>query len=325
MPQTETGVMHGATHLLHMQQPAGAATLLVEFFTRYPNVPHAQPQPRRRWRTDHYNATADILDGNLEQGHSDKVAITTEVGEWTYADVAASANRAGNAFRELGVEVEDRVLMAVGDSPDFAATFFGAIKLGAVPVPVNTSLTQDEYAYLLGDSRAKIAVVSEPVADVFRAIRHQSSYLRHLVVIGEATTGSLNFEEITRGAAEELSPADTTRDDICFWLYSSSTTGRPKGVVHLQGAMRSCVETYAKPVLGITDSDITFSASKLYFAYGLGNSLYFLFAVGATSVLAAEPALPRLISVPSEPVSRQANRYRGLYSLVGRSGLASTS
>jgi len=295
MPQTETVVLHGVTHLLHMQQPAGAATFMIEFFTRYPIVPRAQSHPERRWRTEHYNATTDLLDSNLEQGRSDKVAIRTQEGEWSYMDVAISANRAGNAFRELGVEVENRVLMAVLDSSEFAATFFGAIKLGAVPVPVNTSLSADEYAYLLHDSRAKIAVVSEPVADVFRTIRHQSSYVRHVIVIGEAGPGELSFEEITRTAAKELSPADTTRDDICFWLYSSSTTGRPKGVVHLQHAMRFCVEAYAKPVLGMNDSDITFSASKLYFAYGLGNGLYFPFAAGATSVLAAEPALPRLI------------------------------
>src|SRR6516162_10183794 len=239
MRQTETVVLPGATHLLHMQQPAGAATLMVEFLTRYPIVPLAQSHPGRRWRTDHYNATTDLLDGNLEQDRFDKVAIRTHVGEWTYADVAISANRAGNAFRELGVEAENRVLMAVLDSPEFAATFFGAIKLGAVPVPVNTSLSSDEYAYLLNDSRAKIAVVSEPVAEVFRTIRYQSSYLRQLVIIGEAAPGELSFEEIIRNAPNELSPADTTRDDICFWLYSSSTTGRPKGVVHLQHDMRS--------------------------------------------------------------------------------------
>jgi acyl-coenzyme A synthetase/AMP-(fatty) acid ligase/pimeloyl-ACP methyl ester carboxylesterase len=247
IPQTESVVLRGATHLLHMQQPAGAATLMVEFFTRYPIVPLAPPHPRRRWRSDHYNATTDLLDGNLEQGRFDKVAIKTQWGEWTYADVAIAANRAGNAFRELGVEAENRVLMAVLDSPEFAATFFGAIKLGAVPVPVNTSLSSDEYAYLLNDSRAKIAVVSEPVAEVFRTIRYQSSYLRQLVIIGEAAPGELSFEEIIRNAAKEL------------------------------------------------HSDITLSASKLHFAYGLGNGLYFPFAVGATTVLAAEPALPRLI------------------------------
>ena len=295
MPQTEVVVLQQTTHLLHMQQPAGAATLMVEFLNRHPRVPLPRPHSAGRWRTDRYNATTDLLEGNLEQGRSHNVAIRTHTGECTYAEVAAAANRAGNALRELGVEMENRVLMAVLDSPEFAATFFGAIKLGAVPVPVNTNLSADEYAYLLHDSRAKIAVVSEPLADAFRKIRRQSSYLRHLVVIGETAPGEVDFEQITRDAAEELSPADTTRDDSCFWLYSSSPTGRPKGVVHLQQAMRSCVESYARPVLGISDSDVTFSTSKLYFAYGLGNSLYFPFAAGATSVLVGEPALPRLI------------------------------
>ncbi len=292
LPQTETVVLAGATHLLHMQQPAGAAALLHDYFARHPL---AQPHREWRWRTDHYNATTDLLDGNLEHGRSHKVAIRTHAGDWTYADVAASTNRAGNAFRELGVEIESRVLMAVLDSPEFATTFFGTIKLGAVPVPVNTNLSADEYAYLLNDSRAKIAVVSEPVADAFRKVRRQTGYLRHLVVIGETAPGELSFEEITRDAEEELSPADTTGDDSCFWLYSSGSTGRPKGVVHLQRAMRCCAEAYARPVLGIDDADITFSASKLYFAYGLGNGLYFPFAAGATSVLVAEPALPRVI------------------------------
>jgi benzoate-CoA ligase family protein len=295
MPQTEVVVLQGTTHLLHMQQPSGAAALMVEFLTRHPRVPLTRPHAAGRWRTEHYNATTDLLEGNLEQGRSHKVAIRTRAGDCTYAEVAAAANRAGNALHELGVEMENRVLMAVPDSPEFAATFFGAIKLGAVPVPVNTNLSADEYAYLLHDCRAKIAVVGEHVAEAFRTIRHQSSYLRHLVVIGAPASGELGFEEITRDAERELSPADTTRDDVCFWLYSSGTTGQPKGVIHLQHDMRSCVEAYAKPVLGINDADITFSVSKLYFAYGLGNGLYFPFAAGATSVLVAEPPLPRLI------------------------------
>jgi benzoate-CoA ligase len=295
IPQTETVVLHGASHLLHIQQPAGAAALLRAFFAAHPLESSVRRHATPHWRSEHYNAATDLLDRNLEQGRSEKVAIRTDEGEWTYAAVAASANRAGNAFRELGLETENRVLMAVQDSPEFASTFFGAIKLGAVPVPVNTNLVTEEYAYLLEDSRAKIAVVSEPVADAFRSARRQSSYPRHLVVIGEAGPGELSFAEITRAAKQDLSPANTTREDSCFWLYSSGATGLPRGVVHLQHAMRSCFEAYAKPVLGMDESDVTFSVSKLYFAYGLGNSLYFPFAAGATSLLVAERVLPRLI------------------------------
>src|SRR5581483_7493666 len=119
--QMETVVLHGASHLLHIQQPAGAAALLREFFAAHPMTSPTRPHATRHWRTERYNAATDLLDRNLEQGRSDRVAIRTDEGEWTYAAVAASANRAGNALRELGLDIENRVLMAVLDSPEFAA------------------------------------------------------------------------------------------------------------------------------------------------------------------------------------------------------------
>src|SRR5207247_5810633 len=134
-----------------------------------------------------YTGAADIIDGNLEAGRADRPAIrTTDGPELTYGDVAAAANRAGNALRELGVQMENRVLMAVLDGPEFAATFFGAIKIGAVPIPVNTNLKPADYARLLDDSRAGAAVVSGPLADAFRQVRGGVRHLRHVVVIGEA-------------------------------------------------------------------------------------------------------------------------------------------
>ncbi|HXM58667.1 MAG TPA: benzoate-CoA ligase family protein [Candidatus Dormibacteraeota bacterium] len=245
---------------------------------------------------ERYNAAADLLDGNLEAGRGDRVAIrTTDGASMTYADVAAAANRAGNALRELGVEMENRVLLAALDGPEFAATFFGAIKLGAVPVPVNTNLKPHDYVHYLDDSRAKVAVVSAPLAGVFREARGQLRHLRHLVVAGEAGPDELSYAEITAAAAGALDPADTTRDDMCFWLYSSGTTGLPKGVVHLQHDMRYVVENYAKPVLQMDASDVTFSVAKLYFAYGLGNALYMPFGVGASTVLHAGPPAPATV------------------------------
>ena len=217
----------------------------------------------------------------------------TAGGEQTYADLAATANQAGNALTELGVQMENRVLMAVLDSPDFAATFFGAIKLGAVPVPVNTNLKPQDYAYFLNDSRARVAIVSQPLADHFRAVRDQLQFLEHLVVIGEPGPNEMSYSELTAVASKELPVAPTTRDDACFWLYSSGTTGFPKAAVHLQHDMRICVELYAKQVLNIGPEDVTFSVAKLYFAYGLGNALYFPFAVGASTVfLPGPPAAP---------------------------------
>ena len=246
---------------------------------------------------ERYNAAADLLDGNLEAGRGDRVAIrTTDGASLTYAEVAAAANRAGNALRELGVEMESRVLLGLLDGPEFAAAFFGAIKLGAVPVPVNTNLKPHDYAHFLNDSRARVAVVSAPLADAFREARSELRHLRHLVVAGgDAGPGELSFADLTADAPDALDPADTTRDDMCFWLYSSGSTGRPKGAVHLQHDMRWVVENYGRRVLRIDGADVTFSAAKLYFAYGLGNSLYMPFGVGASTVLQAGPPAPATV------------------------------
>jgi benzoate-CoA ligase family protein len=245
---------------------------------------------------DRYNLAADLLDGNLEAGREHRVAIRTPDGATlTYGEVADQANRVGNALAQLGVEIENRVLMAVLDGPEFVTTFLGSIKLGAVPIPVNTNLKPQDYAFLLDDSRAKVAVVSAPLADAFRQIRSERRHLRHLILAGDAGPGELSLAEITASASPELAPADTRRDDMCFWLYSSGTTGFPKGVVHLQHDARYCVENYAKPVLGIGQEDVTFSVAKLYFAYGLGNALYFPFAVGASTILLPGPPAPAVV------------------------------
>jgi benzoate-CoA ligase family protein len=241
---------------------------------------------------ERFNAAIDLLDRQLEEGRGSQVAIRTQAGDSTYGQLAAAANRAGNALKGLGVQMENRVLMAVLDGPEFAVTFFGAIKLGAVPIPVNTNLKPQDYAYFLNDSRARVAVVSQPLADHFRQIRSELEWLEHLVVVGEPGPGELSYGEITGAAGEELSPANTSRDDMCFWLYSSGTTGFPKAAVHLQHDMRVCVELYAKPILGIDDRDLTFSVAKLYFAYGLGNALYFPIAAGAQTVLLPGPPAP---------------------------------
>ncbi len=244
-----------------------------------------------------YNAAMDFLDGNLEAGRGGKPAILTADGAaLTYQQVAEGANRWGNAIRELGVEMENRVLMAVLDTPEFATTFWGTIKVGAVPVPVNTNLKPADYAYLLNDSRAKMAVVSGPLADGLRQVRAELKWLEHLVVIGEPGEGELSHADLVAGSrSAELSPADTSRDDACFWLYSSGTTGFPKGAVHLQHDMRVSTELYAKPILGINENDVTFSVAKLYFAYGLGNALYFPFSVGATTILLAGAPAPATV------------------------------
>ena len=201
-------------------------------------------------------------------------------------------NRVGNALRGLGVEMENRVLLLLYDSPEFAASFFGAMKIGAVPVPVNTMMRAQDYEYFLNDSRAKVLIVHRPLWDEVAKVRGRLKYLRHVVIVGEPESGQQAFDEWIARASPELEPAPTSKDDTAFWLYSSGSTGFPKGAVHLQHDMVYCADLYARPILGIRPEDITFSAAKLFFAYGLGNNLYFPFRVGASAILYPGRPLP---------------------------------
>ncbi|WP_416224298.1 benzoate-CoA ligase family protein [Thermogemmatispora sp.] len=247
---------------------------------------------------DQFNAASAFLDANLAQGRGGKVAIYYEDQTFTYAQVAEMANRVGNGLLELGVEMEQRVALLLLDSPQFAAAFFGAIKMGAVPIPMNTMLRPEDYVYMLNDSRAKVLLIHAALWPAVRQVLSQLRFLRHVVVVGlePASAGTTllagrqrvtlhDFESWIARASPSLSPAPTSKDDSAFWLYSSGSTGFPKGCVHLQHDMTFCLECYAKPILGITRDDITFSAAKLFFAYGLGNALYFPFGVGASTVL----------------------------------------
>ncbi|MGZ3663694.1 MAG: benzoate-CoA ligase family protein [Ktedonobacterales bacterium] len=241
---------------------------------------------------DEYNAASAFLDGALAKGWGTRTAIRSGDQALTYAQVAEGANRAGNALRTLGVEMEQRVALLLYDSPQFAYSFFGAIKIGAVPVPINTQLRPQDYLYMLNDSRARVLVVEADLWAQMASLRQQLAFLRHVVVVrrdgadgGTDLSGAvIDFERLIAGARAELAPAPTTRDDTAFWLYSSGSTGFPKGCVHLQHDMHVCTELYAKPFLSLTPDDVTFSAAKLYFAYGLGNGLYFPLSVGASAI-----------------------------------------
>lgn len=300
LPQTERAVLDDATHLLHIQQPAGAARILLDFLGRHPLAVEGTATARWLSQVDHYNAAVDLLDGNLDGGRADRTAVRTPEGDWSYRQVAEGANRTGNALIDLGVEPENRVLLAMADSVEFATTFFGAVKIGAVPVPVAPNLAPDAYALLLTDTRAKVAVVDASTAFAVRTAIREMAAARpcRLVVVGDAepVPGELDLAEIRSAADDRLAPADTVAEDMAFWLYSSGTTGRPKAVVHLQSHMRFCADAYARPVLGLDGSDVTFSVSKLSLAYGLGGGLYLPFAVGATTVLLDSPAQPRMVA-----------------------------
>ncbi len=241
---------------------------------------------------DRFNAASFFVDRHVAEGRGGKVAFFHEEGELTYAGLQEMVNRAGNALRDLGVELEHRVLLLLLDSPAFLAAFWGAIKIGAVPIPVNTMMRGQDYLYFLNDSRARVAVISEALLAEAGPVLAQARHLRHVVVVGKPGPGQIGFESWLAKASPTLTAEDTSKDDSCFWLYSSGSTGFPKGAVHLQPDAVVCADTYALQVLGITPEDRTFSAAKLFFAYGLGNNMTFPLRVGAQGVLYPHRPLP---------------------------------
>jgi benzoate-CoA ligase len=183
-------------------------------------------------------------------------------------------------------------MLALLDTIDWPTAFLGAIKAGVIPVPVNTLMTEEDYRFMLADSRARLLVVSEPLLPKFANLIGSSPHLAHVIVSGGNAHGQLSFEHLLATASAEPCTAPTTRDDMCFWLYTSGSTGRPKGAVHVHSNLRLTAELYGQGVLGIKESDVCYSVAKLFFAYGLGNAMTFPLAAGATTVLAPERPTP---------------------------------
>ncbi|MGH7819395.1 MAG: AMP-binding protein, partial [Candidatus Binatia bacterium] len=178
---------------------------------------------------DRFNASSYFLDRHLEEGRGERAAVVHEERTLTYRDVLELANRTGNALRELDVEMEQRVLLACLDAPEFVGAFWGAIRIGAVPVPVSTLLRTADYRYLLDDSRARAAVVSAPLLPELEPALTAATGLQAVLVAGGAPGRHLSYEERLARSSAELSPAPTRRDDFAFWQYSSGSTGPPKG------------------------------------------------------------------------------------------------
>jgi benzoate-CoA ligase len=242
-----------------------------------------------------YNAAYDLIERNLRAGRSSKIAYYDAEGAYTYGELAERVDRFASAISGLGVQMEQRVLVCLQDTIDFPTVFLGSIKAGVVPVAVSSILTANEYEYMLRHSRARALIVSEAILPVFVPLIKQSPHLRHVIVSGNGPHGHLMLSRLLAEADGRFEAALTCSDDMCFWLYSSGSTGAPKGVVHAHASLIQTAELYGRPILGMTQDDLVFSAAKLSFAYGLGNGLTFPLAVGASAVLLGERPTPAAV------------------------------
>jgi benzoate-CoA ligase len=228
---------------------------------------------------DRYNVGADLLDRNLP-ARANKVAIHSAAGDLTYAALSSLSHGAARALLDLGVRREERVLLVGYDSPGWVASFLGAIRIGAIPVPVNPLLQRSEdYNHYVEDSLARVVIVDANTEEKLKPAAGNANLLR--------------ADQIKPD--KEVAAAPTRKDDMAFWLYSSGSTGKPKAVVHLQHDIPYTCVTYAEQVLGIKESDTTFSTTGLFHAYGFGNNLTFPYWVGASTVLHAGRHTPQTV------------------------------
>ncbi len=238
-----------------------------------------------------FNVTVPFIDRHLEEGRTQKIAIRTVNSDVTYGQLAAQVNRCGNVLRSMGVGTGRRMLMIVKDCPEFFFLFWGAIKAGVVPVPVNTLLRAADYQYMIDDSECTLIAYSAEYAQTVQPALAGAERSPQSVCVAEEDS---TFAALMRSASTELEPAPASAEDDCFWLYSSGSTGRPKGAVHRQRDMVVTGVQYAQGVLGMTEEDVCFSAAKLFFAYGLGNAMTFPLWCGATAVLSDRRPSPEM-------------------------------
>jgi 4-hydroxybenzoate-CoA ligase len=241
-----------------------------------------------------YNAVTELLDRNIKEGRGDKAAFIDRKRQLTYGELQVETCRIAHLLRKLGLHQEQRVALIMLDTVDYPAVFLGAMRVGIVPVLLNTLLPTEQYAYVLKDCRARALFVSPQLLSTVEPILSRLSDLEHVIVVGDAPPGRRfkTLEASLAGLPDTFETAGTHPDEPAFWLYSSGSTGMPKGVKHVHTSLRGTAELYGQGVLGMREDDVVFSAAKLFFAYGLGNSLTFPMSVGATAVLLDERPTP---------------------------------
>jgi benzoate-CoA ligase family protein len=266
---------------------------------------------------ERFNLARYLLEHNLDAGRSEKVALRWRNEEHTFAGLSEASSRLAHAFRELGLRMEERVLIVLSDRPEFSHAWFATLKCGAVFAMVNPQLGEEEYAWYLEYSRARLAVIDERLAPVFARLAPRSPHLRAVIVVDrdEAASdaadphlpehagrrpphlhaGQHGLSELIRQAPATPVLADTHRHDVAGWLFTSGSTGRPKAALHFHEDFAFNVERYAKGVLGIREDDVTAGVPKLFFGYATGTNLMFPFAVGASTALFSERSTAPII------------------------------
>jgi benzoate-CoA ligase family protein len=236
-----------------------------------------------------FNVAVPFIDRHIDEGRAEKTAIRTIEETVTYGELAERVNRCGNYFKSLGIGVGDRVLMIVKDCPEFIYAFFGAIKAGVIPVPVNTMLRVDDYRFLMDDSECTVLLYSPEFAELVEGALAEASHQPAHILL---TVGDGGLAERMAKQPATLAPAPATATDDCFWLYSSGSTGYPKGVVHAHRDMVCTGERVSVRSHALNEDDSFFSASKLFHSYGFGNALTFPLWVGGTAVLSDRRVSP---------------------------------
>ena len=251
---------------------------------------HSTSPPRVEIPRD-YNAAHDLLGRNAARSTKAAFIDAATGAQITYGELAAQAHKFASALRAAGFQPEQRVLMAMLDTLEWPVVFLGCMLAGVVPVAANTLLTAKDFEFMLRDSRAQALFVSKPLLATFEPMIGTISTLKHVFVAGDS--GDRSVAALIASGSDDREAASTCCDDACFWLYSSGSTGTPKGTVHLHSHLVQTAELYGRPILGIRESDVVFSAAKLFFAYGLGNALTFPMSVGATTVLLPSRPTPQ--------------------------------
>jgi 4-hydroxybenzoate-CoA ligase len=240
-----------------------------------------------------YNAVSDFVDANVARGLGPKVAFIDPDRSLTYGELQTRSVRFANALRALGLRREERVTLLLHDTVDYPVAFWGTIRSGAIASPLNTFLNVSQYGYILADSRASVLVAAAPLAQLIWPIIDRLPHLRTIILVGSIAEDLGDypgrdvhlFEDIIAAASAEPFTADTVSDEVAFWLYTSGSTGDPKGVKHVHSNLMATAKLFGQGVLGITENDVVHSAAKLFFAYGLGNAMTFPLSVGATAAL----------------------------------------